>query len=236
MQISSCGKRKRCVIVHANSFKVWNEEALSIHRIAIAEEQEGEFESSKIILSDTDLSEEQDKRLQQVLSDHAIAFDDIPGCTSIATHSIVTSCDKHIHSHPYRLYLAWKDQIREEITTLPSQGIIKESRSDWCSPIVPVKKPNGSLRLYVDFHRLNSVTKPDPFCMLLIDDILDQLGEAEYLSKVNLSKGFYQIPIAEIDREKMAFVTPMGTFEFNRMPFGLMNVPATFQRAIKKVL
>ena len=79
-----------------------------------------------------------------------------------------------------------------------------------------------------DFRKVNAVTVPDPFCMPLIDDIVDQVGEAAFLSKIDLSKGFCQVPIKASDVDKTAFCTPFGKYRFRRMPFGLMNAPATF--------
>ena len=88
------------------------------------------------------------------------------------------------------------------------EGIIEPSHSPWSSPMIPVKKKDGSVRICIDFRHLNAVTTPDPYLMPRIDDIIDCLGNAKFLSKFDLAKGFHQVPVRECDRIKTAFVTP----------------------------
>lgn len=124
------------------------------------------------------------------------------------------------------------DQVRQEIDSLLELEIIRLSRSPWAAPIVTVAKPDSSLRLCVDYRKLNVVTTPDPYQMPRADDLIDKLATAAYISTVDLQKGYYQVPVADSDIAKTAFVTPLGKFEFMRMPFGLTGAPATFQRLI----
>ena len=103
--------------------------------------------------------------------------------------------------------------------------------------MVPYMKPDGSVCLCIDFRRkVNSITTPDPYAVPLIDDLIDQLVEAKFLSKMDLNKGFYQILLKEADMPKTAFCIPWGKFQFTWMLFGLRNVPATFQRLMHAVL
>ena len=99
-------------------------------------------------------------------------------------------------------------------------------------PIVLVKKKDSSLRLCVDYRRLNSVSKTNAYPMPRIDDMIDQLGRASFISTLDLTRGYWQVPVANGDRYKTAFITPFGLYQFKAMPFGLQGAPATFQRMI----
>ncbi len=91
-------------------------------------------------------------------------------------------------------------------------------------------KKDGSLRLCIDYRKLNSCSTRDAFPLPRIDEALEALGQAKYFSTLDLISGYWQVEVAEQDKHKTAFSTPMGLFEANRMPFGLQNAPSTFQR------
>ena len=108
-------------------------------------------------------------------------------------------------------------------------SIISPSSSEWASPMVLVKK-DGTLRLCVDYRRVNAASATDAYPLPRIDDIIDQIGRAKYLTTLDLTKGYWQVPVASEDRHKTAFCTPFGLFELNVMPFGLQGALGTFQR------
>ena len=141
-----------------------------------------------------------------------------------------------LHNPPYRIPDKMKEGVRHEIQKLEDSGIISPTDSPRAALIVPVPKPDGSVRLCIDFRRLNAVTESDPYYMITLDEILEKTGNSTVISKLDLAKGYYQVEVDEDSIDKTAFVTPFGKFSFNRMPFGLKNAPAIFQRAMEKVL
>ncbi|CAK9799160.1 Retrovirus-related Pol polyprotein from transposon 297 [Anthophora plagiata] len=119
---------------------------------------------------------------------------------------------------------------------MESQGVIEKSESPWSSPIVLVKKKDGSTRFCVDYRRLNSITKKDSYPLPRIEDTLDALVGSSWFSTVDLQSGYWQISMEEADREKTAFCVGSGLWQFKVMPFGLCNAPATFERLMESVL
>ena len=152
------------------------------------------------------------------------------GQTSAACHVIDTGQSTPVQSYPYRVAPAWKEELHGEI----NQGILEPSHSPWSAPMVPVRKTNGALRLCMDYRKLNQVTVSDPYQMPRVDDLLDKVAGATWLSKLDLKKGFYQVTVQMESQHKTAFCTPWGKYAFTRMPFGLKNAPAPFSAAWTK--
>ena len=118
---------------------------------------------------------------------------------------------------------------------LAAAGIVRRSSGPWSSPLHVVTKKNGSFRMCGDYRRLNSVTEPDRYAVPLIADLTARLHGRKVFGKIDLVKGYHQIPMAENDIAKTAVTTPFGTFEFLRMPFGLKNAGQTFQRMMDEI-
>ncbi|KAG6933769.1 hypothetical protein G0U57_018464, partial [Chelydra serpentina] len=126
--------------------------------------------------------------------------------------------------------------IEEEVQAMLDLGVIEPSQSEWRSPVVLVPKPDGTRRFCIDFRRVNAVSKFDAYPMPRVDELLGRLGEARFITTLDLSKGYWQIPLDPASREKTAFATPTGLYQFTRMPFGLHGAPATFQRLMDRLL
>ena len=116
------------------------------------------------------------------------------------------------------------------------KGIIQESVSSWSSPVVLVKKKDGSYRFCVDFRKVNIVTEVHSFPMPLVADALDSLAGAGVFSTLDLKNGFWQIQMQQNSQQKTAFATHNGLYEFLTMPFGLVNSGASFQRLMGHIL
>lgn len=146
-----------------------------------------------------------------------------------------------INVKPYRLPEKHKQEVNRQIQEMLDSNIIRPSTSQWNAPLIVVPKKLGvsgkpKLRIVIDFRKLNNITIGDSFPLPNIVEILDQLGNAMYFTTLDLASGFHQIQMCEQDKCKTAFSSPYGHFEYNRMPFGLKNAPATFQRLMNSVL
>ena len=161
--------------------------------------------------------------------------------TTLTEHEIVLKTGKVINIKSYRPPECHKEEVHRQMNELHEKGVIRNSNSPFNSPIwVVPKKTDASgkkkWRIVIDFRKLNEDTDQDAYPLPVIDDILDHLGQAKFFSAFDLSSGFHQIPMAKNSIKYTAFSTPDGHFEFTRMPFGLKNAPATFQRMMDNAL
>ena len=191
----------------------------------------------KLDLSNTSLNELELHKIKKLITKYNHLFS-ISGkavsCTSDVTHTIDTGDCRPINQVPYHASNGERGIIEEQISEMLRNKVISYSKSPWASCVVLVKKKDGTIRFCVDYRRLNKITKKDVYPLPRIDDCLNALGRAKYFSTFDLASGYWQIPMNKQDKEKTAFVSHCGLFEFNVMPFGLCNAPATFQRFMDK--
>lgn len=158
------------------------------------------------------------------------------GLTSYISHHIETGDADPIRKAPYRRSFAERKVMKDICNDLATNDIIEETDSPWASPVVLVRKRDGTWRFCVDWRELNKVTKKDSMPLPRIDDTLDRLSGSQYFTKIDLTSGYYQVELNAESRAKTAFVTPDGHYQFKRLGMGLCNAPATFQRLMYKVL
>lgn len=152
------------------------------------------------------------------------------GHTQTLKHSIPLIDETPFKVPRRRVRPAEYNELVDTLKEMEKNGIIKPSKSCYASPIVIARKKDGTMRICIDYRTLNSKTVGDAFPMPSVMEALDALGGAKYFSTLDLTSGYYQIEVEEKDQHKTAFSTPFGLYEYQRMPMGLKNSPATFQR------
>lgn len=163
-------------------------------------------------------------------------FGDHPRRCNIASHDVqLIAGTSPIRQAPYRLNLQKRQQMQKEVDYLIQQGLAVPSNSPWASPCLLVPKEDGQQRFCTDYRRVNAVTVPDAHPLPRIDDLIDEVGQSQFITKLDLLKGYYQIPLTQEAQQISAFITPFGLFQYLVAPFGMRNCPATFQRAMNQL-
>ncbi|XP_059582206.1 uncharacterized protein LOC132243291 [Alligator mississippiensis] len=245
-EVHQPGHHQEKQIFHVNLLREWKEptgwvtfvEAEGEDLGPQGQQREGTLsnEVQQLIGVGEDLSELQKQETRKVIQEFRDVFRIEPGWVHGAMHTIKTPSGAIVREKwrpiPHHLL----DAMREEVNSMLQLGVVRPSRSPWRSPLVPIRKPDGSLRLCVDYRRLNALATFDAFPMPQVDKLIERIGEAQYISTLDLAKGYWQIPVALADRPKTAFGMPWGLYEFVRMPFGLHGAAATFQRLTDRLL
>ena len=243
--VSTPGRRKTKRVCHINLLKPYHE------REPRLDPQLTEIEPEVVGLVDpvedkppqkvsSLLTTPQKTELSELLDEFGDIFSDQPGKTHLVSHHInLKPGTIPCRSTPYRLSPDKMEFVQTEIATLKEQGIVKNGPSDcsWVAPIVVVKKADSGWRLCTDNRKLNAVTEADdPFPLPRIEDLLDKIWKAKYMTKVDMAKGYYQVQMDEESVPLTGLVTPFRFFRWKYMPFGLRNAPATFSRLVTRLL
>ena len=182
------------------------------------------------------LESNQEESIVTLLHKYIDLFPDAPKKCKHIQFNIDVMDESPIKQHPYRLSPHKRKILSDEIDYLLEHDIVEPSTSAWASPCILVEKPDGSFRMCTDYRKLNLITKSDSYPLPRIDDILDNVGRAKYMSKLDLLKGYYQIPLSAKSKKFSAFATHNGLYQYKVLPFGLKNAPVVFQRYISHAL
>ncbi|MCG8048820.1 MAG: DDE-type integrase/transposase/recombinase, partial [Candidatus Thiodiazotropha taylori] len=186
------------------------------------------------------LSEEEIQSIKHLLTKHEDIFStgdtDIGHCTFVK-HMINLTNETPFKQRHRRIPPSMIDEVRSHLEQLASCGIIRPSHSPWASNVVLVRKKDGKLRMCCDYRQLNNRTIKDSYALPRIEEILDTLAGSKYYTVLDMKSGYHQVEIFEQHKSRTAFtVGPLGFWEFNRLPFGLNNAPATYQRLMEQCL
>ena len=244
------GKRQEKKVYHANLLKKWYRSDSSTTLLALCtEDSDGDYElEDEEYLLETSpqqklpseatahLTIDQALEIEKLLQEFPEVTGTTLGRTTVTEHTVDVGDTPPIRQHPYRVPLAMRETVKKEIDKMLELGAIQPSSSPWASPVVLVEKKDGDVRFCVDYRKLNQVARFDAYPMPRVEEVLERVGPAKFISTLDLARGYWQVPMAGESKEKTAFTTPYGLFEFNVMPFGLHNAPATFQRLMNRVL
>lgn len=151
-------------------------------------------------------------------------------------HHIDTGDAIPVKQRQYKLGVAEREAVKKWVGEMRQAGLIQASKSPWCSPLLCVRKPDGTFRVCMDARKLNELTVKDAYPVHNVQDNLEQLRGSVLFSTMDLLSGFWQVSLDENSREKTAVSTPLGLFEHIVMPMGLCNAPQTFTRTMDGIL
>lgn len=190
---------------------------------------------TKVNISDC-LTHEQQQEIRSLLEEFADVLTDLPGRTSLIRHDIKLTTDVPIRQRPYPIPFAKLPDVNKELDNMLDMDIIEPSESPYASPIVLVGKKDNTIRFCTDMRNINRITVFDAEPIPNVEEMFSKFSNNRYFSRFDLTKGYWQVPLTDSAKEKTAFQTPRGLFQFKVMSFGLVNAPMSFSRLMRKLL
>ena len=250
--IATPGKRRDKKLCHVNSLKLYHEPVKSqvcvVTEVDSVHNLDFEIPNVDVKLKNSDVVNNMSNKLQHLSNDQCEDIKnliqnfndlcaDVPSRTNFVNFDIDLKPGTEPHkSAPYRVSPQKRSIMKKEVDYLLQNGLAEPSTSPWASPCLLVDKPDGSYRLCTDFRHLNKVTISDSYPLPRIDDLIDEVGKSRFITKIDLLKGYYQIPLSQSARKLCAFVTPDGLFQYTVLPFGVKNAPSVFQRMMDSLI
>lgn len=186
--------------------------------------------------SPSDTSANSEKQMTILLSRFPDVICSKLGVTRLLKYDIELNSNQPVRSTPYSLSPPKLTSLKQHLRKLMDEGIIEPSFSQWSSPAFIIPKKDGTDRLVVDYRRLNKLVKVDNFPTPNVENAFQYLSQAKYFTLIDLKSAFHQIPLSETSKQYTAFVTPVGLYQYNRLPFGLTVSPQVFCRLMDLVL
>ncbi|XP_064485140.1 uncharacterized protein LOC135397466 [Ornithodoros turicata] len=190
----------------------------------------------RTVVGKIELSEEETDDIRRLIRDFEGLFSDIPGKTDLITHDIELTTEGPVRSRPYRISPRQEGIMRKEVERMLELGIVVEGDSDFASPMIIVEVPGKEPRPCIDYRKLNAVTKNQVYPIPNIEERVEKVSRAKFISTLDLIRGYWQVPMSEKARRYAAFTTPFGTFVPQMLSFGLKNAPFCFSRLMDNVL
>ena len=192
-------------------------------------------ETSRDVTINPELGEEPQQQLRQLIARYDSTFSDVPGKAEVEPYTIKVLDNTPIRTRPYQIPHKLQGKVVKELQDMEAAGFIESSTSSYCSPMVAVQK-GDKVRICGDYRRINAIVQFEAEPMACQDAIFSRLAKSKFFSKLDLTKGFFQIPLDPSSRAYTAFATPLGLKQYRVVPFGLTTSPAVFNRVMRDVL